>query len=477
MKITNRVHSRIITIMLLLICPTANAITSGKTFFKPRATGQDAVLTQAMNIAFVNQEDPCLAIDTTTFYQQSTNADDLARYFFPNCKSEIIIKEQVDSQTDVWAGWLGISGLTGNFASTVAIRPRHRSFGTVVHLHKNLSHSVKNMWMSATMPFVQVEHDLNLTECCRQDAALSFDQLPVQAQLCAAESSLNACQAFRHPLLRYAKMKNGVQKLAGLADITFNLGYTYEHEQKKCIARLYGSFIAPMGYKPNPEYAFAPIIGNGRHFGFGAGADLEFELSHTDHHRASLISHFTYHYLLRGVEKRTFDLTSRGPWSRYVSVLDNNNKAIGFQFAANFLTQEMFITPKSVINYMLSLRGTTRSSFRYEMGYNMYYRAEEDVRLRNPLPTNILLTDIPFTIAQDSGPAPDTNTPLNTCDADLRSATHPTILSHQFYMATGFAGTIHHNPCEMSVGGSYEFAHKNVSIDKWGLFFKINLAI
>jgi len=464
--------------VLSVFTPATVALTIGKTFFKPRATGQDAVLTQALNISFLNDcEDasPCLGIETTTFYHASTNPNDIARYFLPNGKTEIYIKEDLSDGTvpDVWAGWLAIAGRTGKFASTVAIKPRHQSFGIVINLHKNLDRICKNMWLLATLPFVQVQHDLHLTECCRQDAAQSYDDLPPESQF--VQNSLNATQAFNHPLLRFAKMKNGVQKLAGLADIALNLGYTYKQNQT-LIARLYGTFIAPMGYKPNPEYVFAPLIGNGRHFGIGAGIDLECELSCNDQRRVSIINHFAYHYLLRGVEKRTFDLISRGRWSRYTDVVDKNNKALGLQSASNFLTQEMFVTPKSVINNMLSLHMSSRTSQRYEVGYNFYHRSKEDIRLRHPLPSNVLLPDTPLIISQ-AATVLSTNTPLQTCDADLESATHPAVITHQFYIATGFATDIHDCPTDISVGASYEFGDQNVSLDLWGVFFKINIAL
>src|SRR5580692_4287 len=70
-----------------------NAVSS-KSFFMPRATGSDAVLTQAGFHNFIREHEPAerFFLSATGFYQESTNSKDLAKYFLPAGKSQLVIK-------------------------------------------------------------------------------------------------------------------------------------------------------------------------------------------------------------------------------------------------------------------------------------------------------------------------------------------------------------------------------------------------
>src|SRR5207245_828483 len=103
-------------------------------------------------------------------------------------------------------------------------------------------------------------------------------------------------EAFNGPFWHFGKIKNGTQKLAGLADIKVKLGYN-PIDTCSVHAEIYPSLIIPTGYKPRAEFVFEPMIGNGQHFAFGCGGNLDVKFIHEDDQCFKLGTNLEYHYL------------------------------------------------------------------------------------------------------------------------------------------------------------------------------------
>lgn len=448
--------------------------TTGKTFFMPRAISGQRILYSVPNTG------PALA--STTFYQQSNSNEGLARYFFPNDKTELVIAQ--DGSGDINSGWFFIGDiqtsppLENPFSSTIKIRPESKSYGTMLRYDAPV---YKSMWFSCQLPFVQVENNLHFTESNIKNG-LTRDALDSSGDHLIGEytlNSINATEAFNNRLMLYGKMKDGVQKLAGLADINVQLGLTCIDDNVKKI-QFWLQGIIPTGYKPRAEYVFEPIVGNGHHVGLGGGGSVEGTLYKKNSLNIKLSNMFNYIYLLKNTEKRTFDLV-RGPWSRYTWAFqrynDQNYSIFDQAFGPNHFTQDFYITPGSVIDDTIALH-LHYKSFHCDSGYSIYMKREEEVEYK-PHPLNLFITQKIETIK--TTPSTDLLIPnvilpgyqFNPCDIDADSVTQPKVVSHTFFLTLGWTS----NNVTVRLGGSYEYEADNNALHQWTVFSNLSVHI
>jgi hypothetical protein len=102
----------------------------------------------------------------------------------------------------------------------------------------------------------------------------------------------------------------------------------------------------------------------------------------------------------------------------------------------------------------------------------LFYRHAENVRLRNEFTDNIDTYQI-------------ASTSFNTANAfgftghhvlDIESAASNTVLSHSIYTSVGMTHNANGTPLMLSVGGSYEFAGANNSLEQWTAWAKAGIS-
>jgi len=536
--------------------------TSGKTFFMPRSIGSDGVLFHAGSHHFIKKNKPSnrFFLSASAFYQESTNSKDLSRYFFPCGKDCLQIKGALaQGDRDISGTWLQIAGKNidpdgttfpdgtafadaaantthkdvelylNEFESKITIRPEFKRFGTTLQLYKNLGFISNRLWMSLDFPCIYVETNTRLRECNIKNAIKNRNELSdntfqildnggeiTRREPASLLQKLNATEAFNNPLWKYGKIKCGVQKLAGLADINGKLGFDFM--QKKSIHLSgYGKVVIPTGYEPTAEFMFEPIVGNGQHFGLGVGATIDVKLIDKEKKRLTFASNIDYVYLFSNTQKRSFDLTSNGQWSRYLLVVDRERAKRTLQPGINFFTQDARVTPKSEINWTNSLNFSFKKIM-FEAGYNFWYKSKESIRLNACLPKELFIANTHFgtrdirnagdvvddelfdiqsfssaTIKKhlsdneaDREPNPadaaDLLVPVFTKniksgDLNLCSGAHPSYTSHKFYLATGLNASWKKQPFQAHVGGSYEFADGNKGLDLWSIWLKFSINV
>ncbi|MCK4650613.1 hypothetical protein KAT08_00400 [Candidatus Babeliales bacterium] len=519
-------------------------VTTNKTFFKHSYVGQDLIMQNAMSSYFIHDmklkkfsykikdKDKVVKsgilsrlfspkslkksvdfkeefankydnffISSSVFYEESSSSSDLAKYFFPNGKTELTVKGyQAADDTgapDIFAEWLGIpsSGdlnVPGdhNFTSKIKISPYLKRVGTTLYIHKVLH---KNFWTSVFAPFVEVSTNIHFKEF--DIGGQRPEGLMPDPRNLYFEEPLNATQAFVHPLMKYGRIDNKVHRLSGLADINLRLGYTKKFRDVTTWD-IYSGFVIPTGYKPTAEYLFEPIVGNCQHFGVNFGFNLVSHFARDSY----FISSFDYQYLFESSEKRSFDLKQNGPWSRYMAATVGLPRTRPERLI-NFLTQDLNVTPRSLVNFLLALH-FKHNKFNLEIGSDIECRSTEKVRLKNGFSENIGIAfyneGSPDTLIEGgaetynrSYSAAKIDLPMiinpNIADAginiinadqlDLSSAKHSNILSFKFYLSTGFDGTINNKPFLLDIGGTYGIGSDNKILDYWNIWTKLNISI
>ncbi|MBD3232004.1 hypothetical protein GF322_05105 [Candidatus Dependentiae bacterium] len=494
----------ILFIVPILLTGSLCAVTN-KTFFKPRPIGQDTILQNAMTNYYIHHIDSFghFTISNNIFYEESTDSSDLARYFFPNNKTELVVKglgNGVDADgnvtgADIAAEWLNIASNREpddpypndnnnyTFSSKIKVSPKFKQFGTTFFLHKKIS---KYFFLSAYFPFVQVETNMRLQEYDKEN-----ERIPADVNRENLNTIHNAYEGFNNPLMKYGKIGNYWKHLAGLADIKFEAGANLKIKKNHQLD-IFANVTIPTSHTPKAEYVFEPLIGNAGHWGLGCGLNLDLKLFK----KLNFINKLDYLYLLQETEKRSFDLISNGPFSRYM--LATNNKVSDRPIPLiNYLTKDVDVTPGSSISWLASLHYAHRS-FDFEIGYNFFYRQEEDVSLKHPWEEEIGIavyldnnleafltsynevhpnynqTSINSSIAVDAA-APFAV--IEASNINVSSSKHPSVCTNKLYGTIGYRLNWNDNILGFNIGGSYEIASSNKLLSLWQIWFGTNLLI
>jgi len=522
----------VLFILLITLLTQAKAST-GKTFLMPRPIGQDLAMQTATSRCFIDRESKTkekakaslrnknnaikqlfrkinnnsqkkhlilicnrraiknprdFYIASSLFYKESTNSSKLAKFFFPNNKTELLVKgRNVTGDRDIASEWLSIKKFSDiepekNFSSKISIHPEERSFGVNLQLLKNLNCISNKLQFALTLPFMQIETDTNLNEYDIQNAP---NPNPSEAHYLNAE---NAADYFNHPFLRYSKIKNGTLTQTGLADINLKLNY-YLKNKSSLTMSLYPQLIIPTSHRPKTEYLFEPIVGNAGHWGLGAGANFDFEICKKNNNILNAIGIIDYSYLFESTEKRTFDLKNC-PWSRYLLLIDGSIQKMPIN-GVNILTKNLKVSPESTFNALLALHYKCKW-LNLELGYNFWWKAKENVKLKNAWSENVgiahldndgkfiekatnsnaTIATIPQTATKDSS-----FTKITAEDLNLESAAHPSTNTNKIYIASGFGGKYRENVYQACLGLAYEFVSSNNAIPGWTLWLQLNFAI
>ena len=491
---------KLIKVLSLSILYTININSyTGKTFFMPRPILQDIVLQKVSSHEFIKKfyDDKKnmngLKILGTTFYKESTNSSNLASYFFPENKTELTVQgPDVPGIPDISSTWLTITNededLVRDFSSKIKIDPKQKSFGFNLQLFKNFNSRKKRVMISASFPFMQVETDLNFSE---YDRSTTLEKLPLDLQ--NKNAVANAKEAFDSHLLFYGKMKNGVQKLAGLADIRLSMDGLLKMNNMVDI-NLYVFSTVPTGYHPKVEYLFEPIIGNGRHFSLGSGANLDFNIWKNKNKKINISGGAEYQYLFEATNKRIFDLKNNGTFSRYLDVRRNNEGGVIFQITdlANISTLNCKVTPRSTLNNFINISYLYKN-YNFKLGYNFWWRNSEKLKLKDNIEKIYAITGMDIdadgsisldkyynkaTIKDDAANNPADNfLALTNNDLNLSSGRITSAFSNKFYANFGFNGNFSDKKYWLNTGFAYEIAGKNSSLTNWELFLQLGLSL
>jgi len=109
------------------------------------------------------------ALEIVLFGSRSTNPYDIARYFFPNGKTKLIVDEQINSpfEKDLLAQNFNIYTVDGDFRSYISIAPIQTSVGLGFYYKQSLwrnDDANRNLYMSISSPLMRVKNELNFCE-------------------------------------------------------------------------------------------------------------------------------------------------------------------------------------------------------------------------------------------------------------------------------------------------------------------------
>lgn len=491
-------------------CDSCECEASSKTFFsvRPLYTSQKAELIAGFRNerAHVRENGIGGALDVVLFGSKSTNDKRLASYFMPDCTT---CMEATNHVTDVTINSLDaqhfniISTSDDDFTSNISFSMNQSVMGLGLH-YKQLflwnEKETEGWWASISSPITRVKNTVNLCETVIDPAVtLTTDAVATMKE------------AFNQSAWCYGKVACDCPKAkTGLADIEVKVGYEFLPCADAHFAG-YAGLIIPTGNKAKAEYVFEPIVGNGGHVGLATGMEGGYIFWKNDCKNRWFSCEFSTHtqYLFKNTQKRSFDVKNK-PWSRYQAVyanqaqaqeaIDTNNPYL-FTPGINVFTSKVEVTPRLSHN-MTTAAIFNASAFRIEVGYNLFCRQAECVKLDCPWPTDenapafkAAITSIdeetnlinPSRTIYASGklnqaevgfPIADyTDGEITEDQLDMQSATHPAIVTNTFHLALGYRWDNMNFPIHLDGGASYEFAQDNNTVlDRWAVWAKTGFA-
>jgi hypothetical protein len=457
------------------------------------------------------------AAQAVVFGSKSTNDRDLARYFFPNGKTELIIDERIGLTVpplpqDLLAQHFNIFTRNGTFRSKISIRPETSQVGVGFYLRKGFyvdEQKGRGFFTSISLPVERVKNDLKFQEEIINDGGGADFQANVDN---------NAYDTMTAALVQSdwaaGKISRFALHKAGVADIEFKLGYEWIQQEPFHLESYLGLLI-PTGNKPNGEFLFQPIVGQGHHWGILLGNSIGVEIWSDETKDRTLRVEYAGHtqYLFRNTQCRTVDLVNK-PWSRYIQMYSDENQALAATFLSasdfqtnystpgvNLLTLPIHVRPGFSNNNTVSAIFSARK-WQVEGGYNLYCRASECLKLECPwqegpaiknkagngdtnpvrdITGNARLENITVNNTAGTGNRISLGDYkfnfIKEADLNLNSAASPGIISHTVYASLGYNCKDREIPLFGNLGGSYEFSNSNNAvIERWTIWAKAGLS-
>ncbi len=324
----------------LAVSTTAFADDTNKTFLMPRSHGVNLAMKYASwSDTLRNKGDDRFGgnAQVTWFYSASTNEGDLGRYFGIRNTNQVHLRyggwgdlnpdtnanpdvtanrtnnrdtpSKVDNHLDL--GYLihdnSKKAVTGtNSEVMVKLEPEQTSYGFVLDYHQNLEKLLDGLYFNIQIPIVYVKNDMHMRVFKCQDAADGLAEDVLKYFMGEYEGTAGNKQE----KLKFAKMGCCSDSTTGVADVELMIGYDFVNDE--CYhAGINIGLVIPTGNEPEAHNAFEAIVGNGNHFGFGAGLDGAVKLWGEDNHTLKLVGAVNYRYLFESCQKRTLGIAGK----------------------------------------------------------------------------------------------------------------------------------------------------------------------
>lgn len=264
-------------------------------------------------------------------------------------------------------------------------------------------------------------------------------------------------------------MINGHHNEFGFGDLDLGIGYKYLDTAKKHVFFSL-DITVPTGNKIHNNYLFEPVYGNGQHVGLGGSIDAGINLWQNEKAVLRLLGVVHYKYLFENTEHRIVPLKGYN-LSQYYLVGKRGAQNIPLIPLAN-VTPSTCVKPGSQLDTMIDLTFNC-SRFTIDLGYNLYWRDQESVWLKN-------FTDDVYAVAkpdyQTDQEFIDIHTVVNVnhTTLDVNAAKTPTLFSNKVFAGLGYSFDFYKQyTSSFGIGASYEFATSNADLENYALWAKI----
>lgn len=316
------------------------------------------------------------------FYQHSENGKALAKYFMYDNKTEMkFTGVAADAPVHPYN-----FNLAGGYTGSFSFNPKQEVYGVRLDYFQHLYRLLNGLYFSVSSPIMHMQNDPGLKETVTATGKDATDDGP---QNFTESFAGHVPTSDWSDSLKYSKIA-GKQTLSGMGDIDVRLGYTILEKQPFKLAVTVGG-IVPTSNKPTAEYMFEPVLGNGQSWGLGAGFETLFKAWQSDDNERRYLhisASLDYRYLFENEYMRTLELKNQ-KWGRFIRMrqLDTVNTTAAYArpgsfFGPNVMTRKVKVTPGSQFDGVASLCFRLNNNWHFDLGYNIWGREAESVKLK-----------------------------------------------------------------------------------------------
>ena len=356
-------------------------------------------------------------------YQTSFKPDRIANYLFGSSAlhfsgSEVPKRDNIYSTQLVAENF----GLPATFNQTLFIKPKIQNYIFDFDAYLGLNSLIGGLYLRLHAPLVLSKWSLfdSCYNSCVCSGSSSYENyshedsvpayapagayginpasvlspIPVNSNLREALSG-NTFGDMQEPW-SYGKFNFNPTLACRLADLDVIVGWNFWDCEDSHIGGFF-QFVAPTGNKANPTYLFSPVIGNGKHYEFGAGLTAHSILWYGCADQSiGIYFEGNVTHLFKNTQKRSFDFKNNGPLSRYlllkeIDTVSNMTNAYTGKLvnAINVTTREA--TVNIAVKGDASLKVASRNAgFGIDVGYNMYGLSKEKLCIKERSPSALL---------------------------------------------------------------------------------------
>ena len=257
----------------------ADTNSTNKTFLMPRSHGVNLAMDYASWSDTLHTKGNDLFggnVQLSWFYRASTNEKELGKYFGIRNKNIVHLRHEAASENpstvnnDLEFGYLihkKAATAVANSEATVCLKPEQTSYGFVLDYHQNLEKLLDGLYFKIAIPIVYVKNSMHVTVSkCSDGDETQVKNLAdyLKGNFEDTASANNKQSKLTAAILGCSDSETGV------ADIPLKLGYDFVREEDYHAGINIGLTI-PTGNEAKGVKLFEAIVGNGGHFGFGAG--------------------------------------------------------------------------------------------------------------------------------------------------------------------------------------------------------------
>jgi hypothetical protein len=396
-------------------------------------------------------------------------------------------------------------GLSPNFQSNVRFKPKIQSFTLPLRAHFNLH---KNFYIEFQAPFVWTQWKLDIEE-----KIINKSQNPFAADCVAPLKTTPIFCSFKDALkgkkgygnvegLRFGRV-DGSQSDSTIANIDINLGYNIYFNNGGHVG--IGLHIAtPTGTRPQSNFLFEPIAGNGKHTELGLFFDAHSTIWEYDPwQHFGIVTRINLTHLFNAKQRRSFDLCSNGFASRYILAKEFDNDGIFTGTLFPLINRTTLLCDVDIaIEGDIAIMGEyTYQGFIFDFGYNAWFRSKENIDLKKTICPKTIglkghekafingeasnLTQSNATIFGTEEIVTDDPSPkfVRQIDINTSSAESPFVFTHKLFL---YLGNSWYTPdCSyapfIGIGGEIEFEGFNENntpistkntMSQWGIYGK-----
>ncbi len=413
-------------------------------------------------------------------------------------------------EDDILADYFGLSQ---EFQSTVDLNPLVRSALIDFQLYVGLDSWLSGLFFYAHMPAGWTKWNLNLNEKVFNVG----NNTPFPAGYMAPAQLTPPFKSFIDAIkggtdfgsiqgLADGKI-NGARAKSGISDVQLSLGWNFILTETSH-AGLSIRIALPTGSRPNSEFLFEPILGNGKHWELGLGFTGHVLLWEKDaQQELAFFSNINLMHLFKARQRRSFDLCRNGFGSRYILAKLFNNTG-STNMGEPLINQSTLICDVRVDIQAdgVFMFGYTYGNTLFDIGYNGWIRSKEKITRKQQLSANRFglkgIQNVVGNFTQSTATlrgnnffnqaaVADPNSPVFVKDEEIndRSARSPLVLTHKLFAHVSYAWEPNQPESTtpfLGIGGEIEFeginTHNSVepqdktTMSQWGIWVKLGFA-